>query len=74
MFSSYVPKNSTKHRTFLWHCLGKNFVIIFRTREEMDLAAAIAVAVLIRVQVLSWRAALKQKGLKTKGRLQHPKL
>lgn len=49
-------------------------MIIFRTREEIDLAAAIAVAVLIRVQVLSWRAALKQKGLKTKGRLLQPEL
>ena len=60
--------------TFFWHFLGESFVIIFRTREEIDLAAAIAVAVLIRVPVLSWRAALKQKGLKTKGRLLQPKL
>ena len=40
----------------------------------MDLAAAIAVAVLIHVPVSSWKAALKQKGLKTKGRLLQPKL
>lgn len=38
----------------------------------MDLAAVIAVALLIPVS--SWRAALKQKGLKTKGRLLQPRL
>ena len=60
--------------TFFWHCLSENFVIIFRTREETDLAAAIAVAVLIRVPASSWRAALKQRDLKTKGRLLQPEL
>ena len=34
----------------------------------MDLVAAIAVAVVIHVPVSSWKAALKKKGLKTKGR------
>ena len=38
----------------------------------MDLVAAIAVA--IHVPVSSWKAALKKKGLKTKGRLLQPKL
>ena len=40
----------------------------------MDLAAAIAVAVLIHVPASSWRAALKQRDLKTKGRLLQPEL
>ena len=40
----------------------------------MDLAAAIAVAILIHVPASSWRAVLKQRDLKTKGRLLQPKL